>query len=223
MCEIIAITIDGEVASGKTSVGRIVAKHLRYRFLDTGLMYRALTWAVVNNDIDPNDSDTLVRLSAENIIAVNFDDNGEGVVYLGDWNSTPYLHNPKVEMHVSSISRVPAVREKMVIQQRILARDNSIVMVGRDIGTVVLPSAKHKIFLTASPEIRALRRHKEPKIDSPPSFDDILRALKERDFQDKSRAVGPVVPAENARIIHTDDLSLDQVVNWILELVKEPT
>ena len=84
MSEIIAITIDGEVASGKTSVGRIVAKHLRYRFLDTGLMYRALTWAAVNNNIDPNDADTLVRLAAENIVEVKFDHNGEGVVYLGD-------------------------------------------------------------------------------------------------------------------------------------------
>ena len=223
MSEMIAITIDGEVASGKTSVGRIVAQRLSYRFLDTGLMYRALTWAAVNNNIDPNDADTLVRLAAENIIIVNFDNNGEGVVYLGDWNSTPYLHDPAVEMHVSSVARVPAVREAMVIQQRILARDNPIVMVGRDIGTVVLPSAKHKIFLTASPEIRALRRYEEQKTDRSTSFDDILRALEARDLQDKSRTVGPVLPAKDSHVIHTDDLSLDQVVDWILRIVKEPT
>tara|TARA_Y100000590_G_scaffold72806_1_gene80010 strand:+ start:509 stop:1180 length:672 start_codon:yes stop_codon:yes gene_type:complete len=223
MDEIIAIAIDGEVASGKTSVGRIIANRLSYKFLDTGLMYRALTWAAVNNNIDPNDADTLVRLTAENIIVVNFDNKGEGVVYLGDWNSTPYLHDPKVEMHVSSVSRVPAVREKMVIQQRLLAKDNSIVMAGRDIGTVVLPTAKHKIFLTASPRIRALRRHEEQETDNSPSFDDILRSLESRDLQDKSRAVGPVVPAEDAHIIHTDDLSLDQVVDWILRIVKEST
>ena len=223
MSEIIAITIDGEVASGKTSVGRIVAKHLRYRFLDTGLMYRALTWAAVNNNIDPNDADTLVRLAAENIVEVKFDHNGEGVVYLGDWNSTPYLHDSKVEMHVSSVSRVPAVRGEMVTQQRILARDDSIIMVGRDIGTVVLPNAKHKIFLTASPEIRALRRYEEQDANRAPSYDDILRALKARDLQDKSRVVGPVVPAEDAHIIQTDDLSLGQVVNWILKIVEEST
>jgi cytidylate kinase len=96
-------------------------------------------------------------------------------------------------------------------------------MVGRDIGTVVLPNAKHKIFLTASPEIRALRRYEEQDANRAPSYDDILSALKARDLQDKSRVVGPVVPAEDAHIIQTDDLSLGQVVNWILEIVEEST
>lgn len=216
------IAIDGPVASGKTSAGRMLAGKLGYRFLDTGLMYRALTWAAVHNNIDPMDVDTVVRLAQEPIINVHFDDSRVASVYLGDWDATPYLRDPDVERHVSHVSRLAAVRKELVRQQRIIAGSGSIVMAGRDIGTVVLTNADLKIFLTASAEVRARRRSEEQSaMGQEASFEEVLAEVQERDFLDSQRRVGPLKPAEDAHIIHTDDLSLEQVVEWAMELIEE--
>ena len=216
------IAIDGPVASGKTSAGRMLAGKLGYRFLDTGLMYRALTWAVVHNNIDPMDTDTVVRLAQEPIINVHFDDSGVASVYLGDWEATPYLRDPDVERHVSQVSRIAAVRRELVRQQRIIAGSGPIVMAGRDIGTEVLASADLKLFLTASAELRAMRRSEEQSVMGlEPSFEEVLAEIQGRDLMDSQRRVGPLKPAEDAHIIHTDELSLEQVVEWAMELVEE--
>jgi len=216
------VAIDGPVASGKTSAGRLLAAKLGYRFLDTGLMYRALTWAAVHNSIDPTDVDTVVRLAQEPIINVHFDDSGVASVYLGDWEATPYLRDPDVERHVSQVSRIAAVRRELVRQQRIIAGSGPIVMAGRDIGTVVLTNADLKIFLTASAEVRARRRSDEQSaMAQETSFEGVLAEIQERDLLDSQRKVGPLKPAEDAHIIHTDDLSLGQVVGWAMELIGE--
>ena len=217
-----AIAIDGPVASGKTSAGRMLAGKLGYRFLDTGLMYRALTWAAVHNDIDPTDVDTVVRLAQEPIINVHFDDSGEASVYLGDWDATPYLRDPDVEKHVSQVSRIAGVRRELVRQQRIIAGSGPIVMAGRDIGTVVLPDAELKIYLTASAEVRAKRRVAERSAMGQESvLEEVTAEIQGRDLMDSQRRVGPLKPAEDARVIHTDELSLEQVVAWAMELVEE--
>ena len=216
------IAIDGPVASGKTSAGRMLAAKLGYRFLDTGLMYRALTWAAVHNDIDPTDVDTVVRLAQEPIINVHFDDSGEASVYLGDWDATPYLRDPDVEKYVSQVSRIAGVRRELVRQQRIIAGSGPIVMAGRDIGTVVLPDADLKIYLTASAEERAKRRVAERSAMGQESvLEEVTAEIQGRDLMDSQRRVGPLKPAEDARIIHTDELSLEQVVAWAMELVEE--
>lgn len=216
------IAIDGPVASGKTSAGRMLAGKLGYRFLDTGLMYRALTWAAVHNNIDPMDTDTVVRLAQEPIINVHFDDSGVASVYLGDWDATPYLRDPDVERYVSQVSRLPAVRRELVRHQRIIARSGPIVMAGRDIGTEVLANADIKLFLTASAELRARRRSEEQSLMGlEPSFEEVLMEIQGRDLMDSQRRVGPLKPAEDAHIIHTDELSLEQVVEWAMELIEE--
>ena len=217
------IAIDGPVASGKTSAGRMLAAKLGYRFLDTGLMYRALTWAAVHNNIDPTDIDTVVRLAQDpRIIKMHFDDGGEASVYLGDWDATPYLRDPDVERHVSQVSRIAGVRRELVRQQRVIARGGPIVMAGRDIGTVVLTEADLKIFLTASAEVRARRRSEEQTaMGQEVSFEEVLAEIEARDLMDSQRKVGPLKPAEDAQIIHTDELSLEQVVEWARELVEE--
>ncbi len=217
------IAIDGPVASGKTSAGRILAGKLGYRFLDTGLMYRALTWAAVHNNIDPMDSDTVVRLAQDpRIIKVHFDDNGEASVYLGDWDATPYLRDPDVERYVSHVSRIAGVRRVLVRQQRVIAGSGPIVMAGRDIGTEVLTNAGLKIFLTASAEARARRRGEEQSaMGLEVSFEEVLAEIQARDLIDSQRRVGPLKPAEDAHIIHTDELSLEQVVDWVMALIEE--
>ncbi len=216
------IAIDGPAASGKTSAGRMLAGKLGYRFLDTGLMYRALTWAAVHNNIDPTDVDTVVRLAQEPIINVHFDDSGVASVYLGDWDASPYLRDPDVERHVSQVSRLAAVRRELVRQQRVIAGSGPIVMAGRDVGTVVLNNADFKIFLTASAEVRARRRSEEQSVmGQEASFEEVLAEVQERDLLDSQRRVGPLKPAEDAHIIHTDDLSLEQVVEWAMELIEE--
>ena len=217
------IAIDGPVASGKTSAGRILAGKLGYRFLDTGLMYRALTWAAVHNNIDPMDVDTVVRLAQDpRIIKVHFDDNGEASVYLGDWDATPYLRDPDVERYVSHVSRIAGVRRVLVRQQRVIAGSGPIVMAGRDIGTEVLTNAGLKIFLTASAEVRARRRSEEQSATGlEVSFEEVLAEIQARDLIDSQRRVGPLKPAEDAHIIHTDELSLEQVVDWVMALIEE--
>ena len=216
------IAIDGPVASGKTSAGRMLAGKLGYRFLDTGLMYRALTWAAVNNNIDPMDVDTVVRLAQAPIINVHFDDSGVASAYLGDWDATPYLRDPDVERYVSHVSRIAGVRRELVRQQRIVAGSGPIVMAGRDIGTEVLTNADLKIFLTASAEVRAKRRSEEQSaMGQEVSFEEVLAGVEARDLMDSQRKVGPLKPAEDAHIIHTDELSLEQVVVWATELVEE--
>ena len=214
--------IDGPVASGKTSAGRMLAAKLGYRFLDTGLMYRALTWAAVHNNIDPMDTDTVVRLAQEPIINVHFNDKGVASVYLGDWDATPYLRDPDVERHVSQVSRIAGVRRELVRQQRVIARSGPIVMAGRDIGTEVLTNADIKIFLTASAEVRAKRRSEEQSVmGQEVSLEEVLAETQARDLMDSQRRVGPLKPAEDAQIIHTDELSLEQVVEWAMELTEE--
>ena len=200
----------------------MLAAELGYRFLDTGLMYRALTWAAVHNNIDPTDVDTVVRLAQEPIINVLFDDSGVASVYLGDWDATPYLRDPDVERHVSQVSRLATVRRELVGQQRVIASGGPIVMAGRDIGTVVLTNADLKIFLTASAEVRARRRSEEQSaMGQEVSFEEVLAEIQARDLMDSQRRVGPLKPAEDAQIIHTDDLSLEQVVEWAMELIGE--
>ena len=216
------IAIDGPVASGKTSAGRMLAAKLGYRFLDTGLMYRALTWAAVHNNIDPTDVGTVVRLAQYPIVNVHFDDSGVASVYLGDWDATPYLRDPDVERYVSQVSRIAAVRRELVRQQRIIAGSGPIVMAGRDIGTEVLAKADLKLFLTASAEVRAKRRSEEQSaMGQESSVEEVLAEIQGRDLMDSQRRVGPLKPAEDARIIHTDELSLEQVVDWAMELVEE--
>lgn len=215
------ITIDGPVASGKTAVGRALARRIPARFLDTGMMYRAVTWATIQQNIDLNNKADLAELTKSLSIEVILED-GDQVLKVDGTDITDELRDSDIESNVSKISQVGAVRHELVDQQRAIASTGDIVMVGRDIGTVVIPDADLKIYLDASIQIRAKRRHdemrrKRQRID----LEKLVEEIKTRDNMDSNREDSPLVSAEDAVIINTDRLRIDQVVNLILESIQK--
>jgi len=213
------IAIDGPVAVGKSSVGSLLAKRLGYVFFDTGMMYRAFTWKVLKLGIPIEDEQKLCQLA--NTTKFDF-------VPLQGWRLSPIIDDkdvssellcPEVEAHVSLASKIAGVRQTLILEQRKLAQRGKVVMAGRDIGTVVLPWAELKIFLTASTEERARRRHKELlKRGENSSLESVLADLKKRDEMDIYRTISPLKPAEDAIIIDTENFTLEQVVDKIYTL-----
>lgn len=214
------IAIDGPVASGKTVVGRELALMLGFEFLDTGIMYRAITWLALRHGIPIGDEPALVELA--NRHPVRLAAAGSGRVLVGEHAVGPELREVSVDSHVSLVARVPEVRRALVRQQRALAEGGKIVMVGRDIGTVVLPGADLKVFLSASPEQRARRRWQElisqgHKVE----FQEVLRETRARDAIDSQRADSPLMPAEDAFLLDTEGLSVSQVVQRLMDRVHQ--
>ncbi|MHB8375400.1 MAG: (d)CMP kinase [Dehalococcoidia bacterium] len=218
------IAIDGPAASGKSVVGALVAGRIAYRFLDTGAMYRAVTWAALRRGIDAHDAEALAALADGLRLAVVLGEGDAieptGVVVDGE-DATPYLREQDVEDNVSLVSRVEGVRAALVRIQRALAAAGRVVMAGRDIGSVVLPDADLKVYLDASREVRARRREEQLRAaGGEPDFGALLADLARRDGIDSSRAVSPLTAAAGAVIIKTDELSIEQVVARILELAS---
>ena len=215
----IQIAIDGPAGAGKTSVGRLVARRLGMRFLDTGLTYRAMTLAAVRRRVKVDDSAGLARLAAEIHIDVREGTGGEPRVLVDGKDVSDRLRSAEIDESVSAVSAVPAVRRRMVEVQRAIAAAGSIVMAGRDIGTVVLPEAELKVFLTAGDETRARRRYEEVRShDGAPSYGEVLDALRRRDRIDSERDASPLRPAEGARMVDTDGMTLEEVVTKVCEL-----
>ena len=216
------IAIDGPAVSGKSSVGRSLASHIGYRFLDTGLMYRAATWNAIKNGVNVNDPIAVAEACERMDFAVCDGEIGDNQIVVNGENITNHLHAPVVDDAVSSVASVGRVREIMVAEQRRLASGGAIVMVGRDIGTVVIPKAPLKIYLTATVRTRANRRHREFIAEGTEiEFEDILRSMEQRDLIDSSRENSPLRPADDARVVDTDELSFEEVVNHLVELAKD--
>jgi|TARA_B100001964_G_C14250510_1_gene609684 cytidylate kinase len=212
------ITIDGPAASGKTSIGQKVASLMGYKFLDTGLMYRAIALKSLISSLEVYEEDKIVELCHRTDIA--FNTNTKEILVDGE-NITDQLRERHVDQRVSLIAKLPNIRKVLVSQQRVIADRNDIVMVGRDIGTVVLPGAKYKFYLTASLEIRAERRYKEftgskTKI----LYDEILFEMEERDRVDKSRKDSPLKPAKDAVTVDTTEMVFETAVGTILNVIK---
>ena len=218
------IAVDGSAASGKSTIGRRLAAALGYRFLDTGVMYRAVTAAALEHGLDPHDGDALAALASALDIGVSLPEPGSGEpsrISVDGVDVTDHLRRPEVEENVSLVSRVPGVREALVRKQREFAGTFPIVMAGRDIGTVVLPDADLKVYLDASPEERARRRHSEFVGGGASVTEEmVLQDLRRRDQIDTERAVSPLRPADDAVIIDTDALTPDQVFDRVLGLVR---
>ena len=215
------IAIDGPVASGKTAVGRLVARRLGFRFLDTGAMYRAVSALALRRGIHPDDEEGLSRLARQVRLLVSQRDGHDQVLADGE-DLTAELRRPEVEQVVSLVSRVGGVREALVEQQREIARGGGIVMAGRDIGTVVLPHAPLKVFLWASPEERARRRWRELRAQGrEASYEEVLAGVHLRDQIDTHRAHSPLRPAPDAHYLDTDHLTLEQVVERVLALAED--
>ena len=214
------IAIDGPVASGKSVVGRDLAQRLGFKYLDTGMMYRAVTWLALRRSNDIDDQAGLEKLTLENPIDLT-GQNGDGIE-IGGQRVGAELRDPSVNSQVSLVSQVSGVRRALVRQQRALAKEGQIVMVGRDIGTVVLPGADLKVYLTASIQHRAQRRWQE-MLDQgrDAELDQVVRETEERDRLDSQRADSPLMPAEDAWILDTSELQVDQVVKAILDRARE--
>lgn len=229
------IAIDGPAASGKSTVGYAVAHALDYLFFDTGVLYRAVTWAALDHGLNPHDGDAVAALAEAIRIDVappdaGIDDGRQCTVLVDGRDVTWALRTPDVDQHVSIVSAHAGVRAALAAQQRRIglrygsgqAEKAGVVMVGRDIGTVVLPEAPLKIFMVATPAERARRRHLElvargKEID----YDDVLRDIVNRDRQDSQRDVSPLRPAEDAVVIDTSALSPEAVTDQIVTLSRQ--
>lgn len=212
----LTIAIDGPAAAGKSTVAKLVAKKLSYLYIDTGAMYRALTLHALREDIDPNDEQALTQsLSTIDIELKQQDDHQQ--VLLNQEDVTLDIRKPNVTKHVSIVAKHAQIRQMMVKKQQALAKGHGVVMDGRDIGTYVLPHADLKFFLKASVEERARRRFKENQAKGISSdFDELKKDIEQRDHNDSNRKIAPLTKAEDAIAIDTTSLTIDQVVNIIL-------
>ncbi len=211
------IAIDGPGGAGKSTIANLLAKRLNYIHLDTGAMYRAVTLAALKNNINFNKKSKLVEL-AENI-DITFDEDGE--IFLNGENVSEEIRTAEVNSLVSQIAAVKGVREVLVEKQKQLAQNNMVVMDGRDITTVVLPEAEHKFFLTASLEERAKRRYQEVKSkDTEADFEKIKESIARRDKLDSERKHSPLKKAEDAVLVDTTDLSIDQVLDKMIIIIE---
>ncbi|MCM3897977.1 MULTISPECIES: (d)CMP kinase [Gordonia] len=218
------IAIDGPAGTGKSTVSKLLAQRVGAHYLDTGAMYRAATLAVQRAGVSPEAPDAIAAVVADARIELRADGSGGSWVFLdGDDVSAP-IRTDEVTNAVSAVSAVPAVRSKMVALQRLHAVDDFVVVEGRDIGTVVFPDAQVKIFLTATPEARALRRHRQNLAAGRDSdFEQVLESVNRRDHLDSTRTVSPLRPADDAVIVDTSDLSLEQVLDELAGLVQTRT
>jgi cytidylate kinase len=206
------IAIDGPVAVGKSAIGSLLARRLGYRFVDTGAMYRALTWLALELGVDLEDEKALEELA----LGANIELAAEGVM-VGGRDVSLDIRREEVERGVSLVAKVGGVRRAMVAQQRQMAQGGQVVMAGRDIGTVVLPHAELKLYLVASAEERARRRHLElVQRGQEANYDQVLAELKRRDKIDSERALAPLQPAPDAKVIDTDGLNIEQVLAEIM-------
>ena len=221
------IAIDGPAASGKTTVGETLARRLGYLFLDTGVMYRAVTWAALRDNVAVGDEHRVIELAEELEIRITDStpqDDGRHYTVLVDGDDvTWHIRSPAVDANVSVVAAYRGVRRALVPVQRRLARQGPVVMAGRDIGTVVLPDAELKIFLDATVEERARRRWEETRNRSDGEIDyrDVLDSMRRRDRIDENRDVSPLRPARDAVVIDTTELSIDKVVEEAHRLVEE--
>lgn len=217
----LVVALDGPGSSGKSSVGAAAALRVGYRFCDTGLLYRAVTWLAEAKGAGVDDATGLVDLVDE--IELAADEHGRlSRVLVDGRDRTADVHTPPVDAAVSAVSAVPQLRAALLARQRSLARDGGIVMAGRDIGTIVLPDADLKLFLDASVEERARRRAEERGLDpTSPEAAAILTALRRRDELDSTRAVAPLRPAHDARIISTDGNRFEDTVDAVVNAIRD--
>ncbi len=213
------VAIDGPSGTGKSSVAREVARRLGASYLDTGAMYRALTLAVLADGIEPADVDAVVHRAEGLIIEIDADPEIDNVSADGQ-DVTQAIRSPEVTAAVSAVSAIPAVRRRLVQAQRELAEGTTMVVVeGRDIGTVVFPVARLKIYLTAAPSARAARRAQQLGIIEPDEIAALAESMRARDESDSSRSESPLRPAADAVVVDSTDLSRDDVVEAILTAV----
>ena len=215
------LAVDGPSGTGKSTTCRALAKRLDAKYVDTGAMYRVATLAVLRAGVDPQDTDAVIAATADLPLTVS-DDPDSTEVLLGGEDVSGEIRGPEVTRNVSAVSAIPQVRENLVALQRKLARDaHRAIVEGRDIGTVVLVDAPAKAYLTASAQVRAKRRYaQDVAAGREADFDTVLTDVQRRDELDSSRATSPLRPAEDAEIIDTSAMTLDEVLETLIQLIE---
>lgn len=217
----IAVAVDGPAGAGKSSISKIVAKKLGYLYIDTGAMYRSVTWAVLHNHIDVNNQKAVEALLPELDLAMEASDDSCKVFIAGQ-DVTDFIRTPQVNNAVSIVASYKGVRQYLVERQRLMAEAGGVILDGRDIGSVVLPNAELKIYLTASVEARAMRRYLEVKgTVNEQTLEDIKDSVMQRDDMDKNRKESPLIQVEDAVLVDSSEMTFDETVEHILHLVQE--
>ena len=215
------VAIDGPAGAGKSTIAKLVAKELKLIYVDTGAMYRTIGLYMLKNGIDIHDEAAVGAALGEVSVTIGYDENGLQRLYLNGEDVTSLIRTPEVSEAASVTSAYPLVREKLLDLQHTLARENDVVMDGRDIGTVILPDAQVKIFLTASVRVRALRRMKELlEKGEAVSLSMVEEEIRERDYRDSHRETAPLKQAEDAVLLDTSDLSIEEVVAEAAALIR---
>ena len=219
------IAIDGPAAAGKSTIGERVAAELGYLYFDTGIMYRAITWAALERGLVIDDEPAITSLAEQaqiDVLPPTVQDGRQYTVRVDGHDVTWDLRRPEVDANVSPVSAYPGVRAALTAQQRRIGLRGQVVMVGRDIGTVVLPEAPLKVYLDATVEARARRRYRENKARGETvRFIAILSAMRRRDRIDSSRETAPLKAADDAVVIDTTNMVVEQVVEQVLHLIRE--
>ena len=217
----INIAIDGPAGAGKSTAAKLIAKKLGFIYIDTGALYRAIGVAVMRKGLETDNAQEVISVLPEVELSLSFVE-GEQRVFLNGEDVSCEIRLNEASMAASNVSAIPEVRSFLLDMQKKFAKENNCLMDGRDIGTVILPDAQLKIFLTASAEIRADRRYKELiEKGTPKDYDALLEEIKIRDYNDSHRAVAPLKPADDAVIIDSSELTLEQVVSKVVSLAKE--
>ena len=218
----IAIAIDGPAGAGKSSLSKEVAKELSFIYVDTGALYRTIGLAASRKGLKKDDKAEIISMLNDIDVKLSFNDEETQIVLLNGEDVSSFIRTPEASMFASAVSAIPEVRAFLLDLQRNMAKSDNVIMDGRDIGTVVLPDAKIKIFLTASPEKRAMRRHKEnieKGIDS--TYEEVLKDVNQRDYQDSHREIAPLKPAEDSVLVDTSDYDFEGSKELLLKVIKE--
>ena len=217
----IAVAVDGPAGAGKSSISKIVAKKLGYLYIDTGAMYRSVTWAVLHNHIDVNNQKAVEALLPDLDLTMEASDDSCKVFIAGQ-DVTDFIRTPQVNNAVSIVASYKGVRQYLVERQRLMAEAGGVILDGRDIGSVVLPNAELKIYLTASVEARAMRRYLEVKgTVNEQTLEDIKDSVMQRDDMDKNRKESPLIQVEDAVLVDSSEMTFDETVEHTLHLVQE--
>ncbi len=222
MAKTYAIAIDGPAGAGKSTIARRIARDLGYQYVDTGAIYRTVAYFMDLWGVSPKDVDGVNRYIDELTVGIEYDEDGRQHMIMNGMDVTDDIRTPDISKKASDISAHAVVREMLLDMQRDVAKEYNVIMDGRDIGTVVLPKADVKIFLTASAEVRAQRRTDELLAKGEKAnYNQILKSIQERDYNDSHRAIAPLKMARDSVKVDTSDLDIDGVVAAIMEIVRK--